>query len=233
MLYCQRRRRRELQLHRLRAGRQPAKNPCGDPPAGVGGDADAADGGGRRAAQPGHPGTTGEPASLERRDPARSTRRPGAAAAGQSDVGSSDPNARRIVALRPSQPVPVHDAARAPTRSGSATSGWNDWEEIDRSRRPDRSVANFGWPCYEGERPRRRVRRANLNICENLYAAGTGAVVSPYYTYNHAARSSPATAARPEARRSPGWRSTDRRGNYPASYANALFFADYCGNASG
>ncbi len=51
--------------------------------------------------------------------------------------------------------------------------GWNSIEEINRiPNASDTTVENFGWPCFEGVHPpARRVRAANLNICENLYSS--------------------------------------------------------------
>jgi hypothetical protein len=115
--------------------------------------------------------------------------------------------------------------------------GWNTWEEINRIPNPTAGVTNFGWPCYEGayqdaggasSARQPGYDGANLNLCENLYAAGTGAVASPYYAYNHSAlvvagescpsggSSTSGVAFYP----TPG-------GPYPADYRGALFFADY------
>ncbi len=65
-------------------------------------------------------------------------------------VGSSDPNARRIVAYGFRNPF------RITVRPGTSEIwvgdvGWNTWEEINRLGSPiDPVVDNFGWPCYEG-----------------------------------------------------------------------------------
>src|SRR6185436_473701 len=67
--------------------------------------------------------------------------------------------------------------------------GWNTWEEIDRiPNATDATADNFGWPCYEGVGRQGSYDGANLTICENLYAQGSGAVAAPYYTYNHSAK---------------------------------------------
>jgi hypothetical protein len=57
-------------------------------------------------------------------------------------------------------------------------------------------VTNFGWPCYEGAARQGGYDGANLNICENLYAAGAAAVANPDYAYSQTPRWSPARAAR-------------------------------------
>ena len=111
---------------------------------------------------------------------------------------------------RPARACPATRSRRAPmrtpagssptacaTRSGSTFRpgtnelwvgdvGWNTWEEINRIPNATDAVAeNFGWPCYEGARRQSGYDGANLSICENLYAAGAGAIAAPYYTYNH------------------------------------------------
>ena len=128
--------------------------------------------------------TTGDPAGLDgailRVDPAT-----GAGLPDNPMASSSDPNARRIVAYGLRNPF------RITTRPGTnevwiGDVGWDDWEEIDRLVAPTSApVDNFGWPCYEGDGRQGGYDAANLNICENLYAAGTGAVVAPYFRYHH------------------------------------------------
>ena len=99
-------------------------------------------------------------------------------------AGSSDPNARRIVAYGLRNPF------RFTFRPGTSEIwlgdvGWNDWEEIDRIVSPDgRTSTNFGWPCYEGIDRQPGYDAANLNICENLYAA-PNVDTKPYFAYHH------------------------------------------------
>ena len=57
--------------------------------------------------------------------------------------------------------------------------GWNDWEEINRITSPTGSVSNAGWPCYEGPEVQLAYQNTGLNICTNLYNAGSGAVDLP------------------------------------------------------
>ena len=178
------RRRRELQLRRLRPGRQSAQ-PVRRPARWRRRDAHAADRGGRRAAEPGSPHVA-DPASLDgtilRVDPAT-----GAALPDNPLAGSADANARRIVAYGLRNPF------RLTVRPGTnelwiGDVGWNTWEEINRLADPTGAVENFGWPCYEGVGRQSGYDAANLNICENLYAAGAGAVTAPYFAYNHSAK---------------------------------------------
>jgi uncharacterized repeat protein (TIGR01451 family) len=110
--------------------------------------------------------------------------------------------------------------------------GWNTWEEINRIANPLGSIENFGWPCYEGVGHQSGYDSANLNICENLYAQGTGAVVPPYYTYNHSAKVVPSESCPPNpdgtgASSSVAGVAFYTGGPFPNTYDGALFFADY------
>jgi glucose/arabinose dehydrogenase len=209
-------------------------NPCGDPPGGVGGTQTppTAEGGALRSQDlrtPADPTTLD--GSVLRLDPST-----GAAMAGNPLAGSADPNARRIVAHGLRNPF------RMTVRPGTSEVwlgdvGWNTWEELNRIPNPTAGVTNFGWPCYEGSwsdaggatsTRQSGYDGANLNVCENLYAAGAGAVASPYYAYSHAGlvvggescpsggSSTAGVAFYPSA-----------GGSFPAGYRGALFFADY------
>jgi glucose/arabinose dehydrogenase/PKD repeat protein len=201
------------------------RNPCGDPPGGVGAalSPPTAEGGALRSQDL---RTGGDPVSLDgtvlRLNPDT-----GAAMAGNPNGGAADANARRIVAQGLRNPF------RMTIRPGTSEVwlgdvGWGTWEEINRVANPTAAVTNFGWPCYEGTGRQGGYDGLNVSICENLYTAGAGAVVSPYYTYNHSAQvvagegcptggSSIAGAAFYPA----------SGGSFPAEYNGALFFADY------
>ena len=144
-------------------------------------------------------------------------------------AGSSDPNARRIVADGLRNPF------RFTVRPGTSEIwigdvGWSLWEEIDRIENPLGAIENFGWPCYEGAARQPSYDGANLSICENLYTAGP--VVGPHYTYHHNQKVVSGEPCRPAQ---PGQSTSSsiaglafyQGGDYPASYDNALFFADY------
>jgi hypothetical protein len=123
--------------------------------------------------------------------------------AGNPLIGSSDHNARRIVAQGLRNPF------RMTVRPGTSEVwlgdvGWGTWEEINRITNPTAGVTNFGWPCYEGTGRQGGYDGADLSICENLYAAGAGAVTSPYYTYPTPGWSCPARPAPRAAPRPPG-----------------------------
>jgi glucose/arabinose dehydrogenase/PKD repeat protein len=201
-------------------------NPCGDPPGGVGGTMTppTAEGGALRSQDV---RTTSDPAGLSgailRVDPAT-----GAGLPDNPMASSGDPNARRIVAYGLRNPF------RITTRPGTnevwiGDVGWGDWEEIDRLVSPTSAPAdNFGWPCYEGDGRQGGYDAANLSICENLYAAGTGAVVAPYFRYHHNDLVLPNDVC-PKGGSSIAGTSFafSSGGSYPTEYQGALFFADY------
>jgi glucose/arabinose dehydrogenase/PKD repeat protein len=201
-------------------------NPCGDPPGGVGGPMapPAAEGGALRSQDVRTPGDpTGLGGAILRVDPAT-----GAALASNPLASSTDVNARRIVGYGLRNPF------RITTRPGTnevwiGDVGWSDWEEINRLVSPTESpVDNFGWPCYEGDGRQGGYDAANLSICENLYAEGTGAVVAPYFRYHHNELVLPNDVC-PKGGSSVAGTSFAfaSGGSYPAEYRGALFFADY------
>jgi PKD repeat protein len=100
--------------------------------------------------------------------------------------------------------------------------GWSTWEEIDRIR-PGGAVENFGWPCYEGNNQQPGYRDANLAICTNL---GANQVTKPYYRWQHGGPLA-GNACVSTGSAAAGVAFYDPAGNYPATYDNALFFADY------
>jgi uncharacterized repeat protein (TIGR01451 family) len=198
-------------------------NPCGDPPGGVGATLTppTAEGGALRSQDL---RTTSDPTGLDgailRLDP-----NTGAAAAGNPLSGSPDPNARRIIAHGLRNPF------RFTIRPGTneiwlGDVGWNTWEEIDRIADPLGTVENFGWPCYEGDGRQSGYDSANLSICETLYGQ-SGAVVPPYYTYNHSSQVVTGESCPTSNGSSIAGEAFYQGGSYPAAYNGALFFADY------
>jgi glucose/arabinose dehydrogenase len=197
-------------------------NPCGDPPGGVGGQQTppTAEGGALRSQDL---RTPSDPMSLDgtilRVNPDT-----GAGMPNNPLAGSSDPNARRIIAYGLRNPF------RMTIRPGTnevwlGDVGWNTWEEIDRIADPLGSVENFGWPCYEGSGHQSGYDGANLTICENLYAL-PGGVVSPYYAYNHSAQVVAGESC-PTGSSSAAGVAFYPGGPFPDTYDGALFFADY------
>jgi uncharacterized repeat protein (TIGR01451 family) len=198
-------------------------NPCGDPPGGFGAalTPPSAEGGALRSQDL---RTPSDPSSLDgailRVNPDT-----GAGMPDNPLAGSSDPNARRITAYGLRNPF------RLTIRPGTnevwlGDVGWNNWEEINRVADPLGSIENFGWPCYEGVGHQSGYDSANLNICENLYAQGTGAVVPPYYAYNHSAQVVAGESC-PTGSSSIAGVAFYTNGPFPDAYDGALFFADY------
>ncbi|CAN5874336.1 hypothetical protein BH18ACT11_BH18ACT11_00830 [soil metagenome] len=205
------------------SGSPTPKNPCGDPPGGVGATLTppTAEGGALRSQDL---RTSGDPVGLSgsilRVDPAT-----GAALPDNPLIGNADPKARRIIAHGLRNPF------RFTMRPGTnevwlGDVGWNAWEEIDRITNPtDSSVENFGWPCYEGTGRQAGYDGADLNICENLYTQ-TNAVNAPYFTYGHgtqvAGESCPTNNGSVISALA-----FYNGGSYPDEYDDALFFADH------
>ena len=199
-------------------------NPCGDPPGGVGATLSppTAQGGALRSQDL---RTAADPTSLDgailRVNPAT-----GQALPTNPLASNQDPNARRIVAHGLRNPF------RMTIRPGtsevwSGDVGWSQWEEVNRISSPaDATVENFGWPCYEGNGRQGGYDSPNLNICENLYGAGTGAVNAPYYAYNHGQNVVPGETC-PTGSSSTAGLAFYQGGSYPSTYNGALFFADY------
>ncbi len=198
------------------------RNPCGDPPGGVGADLEppTAEGGSLRSQDL---ETGGDPAGLDgtiiRVNPDT-----GAGMPGNPFFGSPDPDKQRIVAYGLRNPF------RFTVRPGTnevwaGDVGRNDFEEINRITDPiDNTADNFGWPCYEGTGVQPGFAAAGLNICKNLYSEGTA--VAPYFTYNHAAHIVSGEGCSVGSSSVSGV-AFSGAGTYPSAYDGALFFADY------
>ncbi|HEY3427605.1 MAG TPA: PQQ-dependent sugar dehydrogenase, partial [Acidimicrobiia bacterium] len=105
--------------------------------------------------------------------------------------------------------------------------GWSDWEEIDRITNPGGSVDNFGWPCYEGNNSGSAKHSSydalDVDICEDLYDAGSGSVVAPFYARPHGV----GLSGCPGGGGAISGLAFYEGGNYPNPYDGALFIADY------
>ena len=147
--------------------------------------------------------------------------------AGNPFEHSSDQNARRIVGYGSRNPFRI--AIRPGTNEvWSGDVGWSTWEELNRLVTPaDGTADNFGWPCYEGAARQGSYDALNLNLCESLYAAGSSAVVAPYYTYRHSDSIVSGEACNNGQGSSTVGMAFYAGGAYPDSYDGALFFADY------
>jgi glucose/arabinose dehydrogenase len=205
-----------------------ALNPCGDPPAGVGGvmTPPSAEGGALRSQDI---RTSGDPVSFDGAilavDPDT-----GEAWPANPLVGGADSEDDRIIAYGLRNPF------RITVREGTheiwvGDVGWGTWEEINRvDDAQDGTVENFGWPCYEGVPKHGGFDDANLTICEDLYDDTVNPATLPHYAYNHAEHVDP----NPVPFRCAKTGSSAIAGlafysgsAYPAAYEDALFFADY------
>ena len=208
------------------------KNPCGDPPAGVGGNEvspTAAGGALRSLSLHRAAGPTLLNGTVLRVDPAT-----GAAHPDNPLAASSSSIARRIVAEGLRNPF------RFALRPGTddlwiGDVGWNDWEEINRHATPKTSVANFGWPCYEGAGRQPVYENFDLTICNDLYGLegsnppDPSKARAPYFTYNHDVSVASGDGCTTGSSAVSGIAFYES-GSYPSSYAGALFFADHSRN---
>src|SRR5215213_9571577 len=207
------------------AGSPIPKNPCGDPPTGVGGTQTlpTAEGGSLRAQDL---RTGGDPVTLDgavlRVDPAT-----GDALPDNPLISNGDPNARRIVAY--GQRNPFRFTIRPNTNEiWVGNVGGGSTEEINRVSDPtDSAVENFGWPCYEGPGRYYVWDNLNINMCENLYAQ-PNTVTAPYYSYTRSQELVPGeTTAGCNSGATISGLAFYTTGPYPDEYDDALFFGDY------
>ncbi|MGH2924924.1 MAG: PQQ-dependent sugar dehydrogenase, partial [Solirubrobacterales bacterium] len=204
---------------------QLAGNPCGDPPGGEGtaGSPPTSEGGALRSQSARRP--DGEPRTLDgtilKVNPATGQGLPG-----NPYAGSSDANARRILAYGLRNPF------RFTVRYGTGQIwigdvGWNSVEEINEIVNPSASSAlNFGWPCYEGVFPQPSYRSAGLDSCDSLYSQ-SGAVTPPFFSYRHSNKVVPGESCPTGSSSTTGLAFYPSTGPYPPAYRGALFFADY------
>ena len=204
-------------------------NPCGDPPSPVGTalTPPGAEGGALRSQSPRR--VAGHPYLLDgdvlRVDPATGNGVPGNPLYNSQNPSS---NASRIIGYGLRNPF------RFTFRPGTSELwvgdvGWNTWEEVNRMTTPTPSTAvNFGWPCYEGAGGQPSYDGANLNICENLYTAGSA--TGPYYTYQHGVSVVGGDGCALNNGSVISAISFYPGGAYPGSYNGALFFGDHSRN---
>lgn len=204
-------------------------NPCGDPPAAVGGamTPPTAEGGALRAQSFRRP--AGEPAVLNgailRLDPAT-----GLAAADNPAIANADPIRRRIVAYGLRNPF------RITFRPGTSDLyigdvGYSTWEEVDRLPDPLAGPLNFGWPCHEGPQTGTYYTSFTPNLCSSL----TTGVTEPLYDYQQPGHMASGDGCPPQppatrASASVSGLAFYTGSDYPASFSGALFVADYARN---
>jgi PKD repeat protein len=204
-------------------------NPCGDPPGAVGTalSPPGAEGGALRSQSPRR--VVGDPILLDgdvlRVDPATGNGVPGNPLYNSQTPSS---NASRIIGYGLRNPF------RFTFRPGTSELwvgdvGWNTWEEVNRMTTPTPTTAvNFGWPCYEGAGRQSSYEGANLNICGNLYIAGSA--TGPYYTYQHGVSVVSGDGCALNNGSVISAISFYASGAYPGSYNGALFFGDHSRN---
>ncbi|HKH05406.1 MAG TPA: PQQ-dependent sugar dehydrogenase [Acidimicrobiales bacterium] len=200
------------------------RNPCGDPPAGVGGtQVPATSEGGALRSQDvrtlGDP--TGYDGSILRIDA-----RTGAPRPGNPLISSSNVTARRVVAHGLRNPF------RYTLRPGTdelwiADVGLDTWEEVNVSIGNDAVLDNFGWPCYEGNGRTGSYDAVDIGMCEAMYATTPSPVKAPHFAYRHYQEVVPDEACEQSAGSSISGMAFSRADSaYPDSYDGALFFAD-------
>ncbi len=214
------------------------KNPCGDPPAAIGGNQvpSTAKGGALRSQAPGitaRESTTGKvtlSGSMIRIDPDTGL---GVAGNPWFNRAGADENEKRIIAYGMRNPF------RFSMRGGTneiwlGDVGWNDREEINTI--PDATTLtaplNFGWPCYEGNNRQSGYDGTNIGVCENLYTQGASAITPPVYSYSHSTNTVPGDGCNANSSSIAGVAYYNRPTGagitpYPASYDGSLFFTDY------
>ena len=168
-------------------------NPCGDPPAGAGGvqTPPTAEGGALRSQDL---RTGGDPVGLSgailRVDP-----NTGAGLPGNPLFGSTDPNARRIIAHGARNPFrltvrPGHERGLGRRCRLERLGGDRAHRRSERTGRELRLALLRGRQGLPVRGPRvaapAGIRRPGLDICENLYAQEPNAVTAPYFAYDHA-----------------------------------------------
>jgi glucose/arabinose dehydrogenase len=145
-------------------------------------------------------------------------------------AGSSNANARRVIAYGLRNPFRINVRPGANNEIWIGDVGWTNWEEINLiPNTTDGIMRNFGWPCYEGNGRQAGYDGANLPICENLYT--TSEAITPFFTYSH---SLPVFQNDPCPSGSSAIAGIAFEfysgGPYPSRYDGALFFADYSRN---
>ena len=202
-------------------------NPCADPPGPqfTGLTAPTAEGGALRSQDL---RTTGDPLGLSgsiiRIDPSTGA---GVPANPLYDSAHPSANRSRILAYGLRNPFRF-TVSPADGHVWLGDVGWRTWEELDSFDPAANTPANFGWPCYEGSARQPEYEAVGLNICNNLYAEGPGAVHAPQLQYSHFA---PVYPGDPCAVPGDGSAITGVAfydgGAFPSGYDGGLFFTDY------
>ena len=197
------------------SGTPTLRNPCGDPPGGVGGEMTlpSAEGGALRSQDI---RSTSDPVGLSG-SVIRIDRMTGAAMADNPTTTGSE-NAQRIIGygLRNPFRLAVHPV------SGElwiGDVGWSTTEEINRHSDPDGVVRNFGWPCREGASLEPGLY-GDAALCESM-----SSWTAPHFAYDHDSEVVAGDGCSTGG--SISGMAFYAGGGYPDQYDNALFFADY------
>jgi glucose/arabinose dehydrogenase len=194
----------------------PQVNPCGDPPAGVGGleEPPSAEGGALRSQNSQKLG-----GKLIRVNP---------------ETGEGVPENPLALSLNANERRIVGKGFRNPFRFTIAPGtnevyvdnvGSSVYEEIDRFSPSSNEVFNSGWPCYEGPERRELYEFRGLTVCEQLYET-PGSTAQPFFYYSHNAGVTPEDPCPYEPGSAISGLAFYEGGSYPAAYDGALFFAD-------
>jgi glucose/arabinose dehydrogenase len=203
----------------------PQKNPCGDPPTGVGGTQTppTAEGGALRSQDLRTPAGPGDPTGLNgallRIDPDTGEGLPGNPLA-----SSLDQNERRIVAYGFRNPFrfalnPETDEVYV------GNVGAEEFDEIDRFNPASGQLYNSGWPCLEGPEANPTYVGLGLDVCEDLYA-DPNATALPFFAYEHTADLVPGDPCPHTNGNALSGMAFYDGDVFPASYEGALFFSD-------
>ncbi len=140
-----------------------------------------------------------------------------------SNPGTGSANQRRIIAYGLRNPFRFAISPRGELWVGDV--GWDAYEELNSFSATPSSVANFGWPCYEGPQRQLTYDGADLDLCEDLYGA-PGAVTGPRLAYLHGSTVVPGETC-PTGFSALAGVDFYAGNAFPSSYNGALFFADY------
>jgi len=211
------------------SGTPTPKNPCGDPPGGVGATLSlpTSRGGALRSQSPRRP--TGEPrvlnGALLRINPDTAAGVPGNR---MYNAATPSANASRIIAYG------MRNTFRFTTRPGTSEMWLGDvgagtWEEINRIQTPTPARApNFGWPCLEKDS--RLYGFRDSDMCTSLYNDTVDPPTQPFYAFQHAVPVNANDTCGYDSGSAISGLSFYTGTRYPAQYANALFFADQARN---
>jgi glucose/arabinose dehydrogenase len=207
--------------HGQHGGGTVPRNPCGDPPGGVGAalTAPTAEGGAFRSQDL---RTAGDPVDLSgtiiRVDPATGRGVPANPLADEAEA-----NAQRVVATGLRNPF------RMTVRPGTqevwtGDVGYYLHEEVNRIVPGRGAPANLGWPCHEGPVRQEGFAGAGYDVCRDLYADGSAQ--APHWSYPHDGSAAGESCPRTDGSSVSGL-AFYPGGSYPDAYDGALFVADY------